>query len=228
MLDPNVNLAVILLVPIVPAYTLFKALKSTGTLDGVWHGLNLQLGGAFAGYFALVLLVLYSHNIWASQATPMYVVTGQLVDGNNGQPVDLSTILVNPPCVKTLPDGEFTIYFSPVPGPAGNVEYPLIQVNHKEYAAMNIPLDPSRREELPKSVQITRTGNIIDLHAIRLSPIRLSNYAPTGPPPQRVSVFQELKSPPEAPASLMPTPTPPASLIPTPTPPASLMPTPTR
>jgi hypothetical protein len=185
-----INLAVILLLPIVPAYLLFKALKSTGSLTGVWHGLNLQLGGAFAGYFALVLLVLYTHNLWA--APTMYVVRGQLVD-DNGQPVDLSNILLNPPPIKTLPDGEFTIYFAPVPGPAGDVQYPMISVNRKEYDAVNIPLDPSHPELLPKSLTVTRSGNAIDLHAIPMHHMtHAADYAATGTL-QQIPASQEPK-----------------------------------
>jgi hypothetical protein len=162
-----------------------RALKSTGSLTGVWHGLDLQLGGAFAGYFALVLLVLYSHNIWATPMT--YVVTGQLVD-ENGQPVDLSTILLTPPPIKTLPDGEFVIYFAPSPGPAGDIQYPMISFNHKEYAVVNIPLDPSHPELLPKSLSVTRNGNVIDLHAIPMHHVQVGEYIGTGTLPQNTTV----------------------------------------
>ncbi|MGO9590854.1 MAG: hypothetical protein ACLP3K_12520 [Candidatus Acidiferrales bacterium] len=185
----NMNLAVILLLPIIPAYVLFKALKSTGSLAGSWHGLNLQLGGAFAGYFALVLLVLYTHDIWGTPT--MYVVQGRVVD-ENGQPLDLSTVLLTPPLIKTLPDGEFTVYFAPIPGPAENVECPMISVNQKEYETVNIPLDPSRPEMLPKSLKVTRRGSEIDLHDIPMRRMQVGQYAATGTLPQ-IPASQEPK-----------------------------------
>jgi hypothetical protein len=172
-----VNLAIILLLPIIPAYILFRALKSTGSLTGVWYGLNLQLGGAFAGYFALVLLVLYTHNIWATPA--MYVVRGQLLD-ENGQPLGLSEISLDPPPIKTLKDGEFTFYFAPLPGPAGDVTYPMISVNRREYEAVNITLDPSRTDLLPNGLRVTRDGRVIDLHAIQMHHLQLGTYGATG------------------------------------------------
>lgn len=189
-MNSAINLAVILLLPIVPAYLLFKALKSTGSLTGVWHGLNLQLGGAFAGYFALVLLVVDTHNIWATPG--MYVVRGQLVD-DHGQPVNLSTIFLDPPPVKTLRDGEFTIYFAPVGGQAGDVQYPVIYVSRDEYEPISIPLDPKHPELLPKSLSVTRDGNAIDLHAVAMHRrISTGEYPGTGTLPQ-TSAAQEPK-----------------------------------
>lgn len=185
----DMNLAVILLLPIIPAYLLFKALKSTGSLAGSWHGFDLQLGGAFAGYFALVLLVLYTHGIWGTPT--MYVVEGRVVN-EAGEPLDLSTVSLTPPLIKTLPDGEFTVYFAPIPGPAGNVEYPMISVNQKEYQTVNIPLDPYHPDLIPKSLTVTRKGNEIDLHAIPMRHMQVEPYAPTGTLPQ-IPASQEPK-----------------------------------
>jgi len=48
-------LAALLLVPLVPAYILYRNLPSETKVSGPFKGLNLQLTGAFAGYFVLVL-----------------------------------------------------------------------------------------------------------------------------------------------------------------------------
>lgn len=49
-------LSVIMLVPLVPAFILYKYLPSKTNVDGPFKGLNLKLSGAFGGYFLLVLI----------------------------------------------------------------------------------------------------------------------------------------------------------------------------
>src|SRR5258705_5318010 len=48
-------LAAILLLPLIPAFILYKFLPSKTNVSGPFKGLNLKLTGAFAGYFLLVL-----------------------------------------------------------------------------------------------------------------------------------------------------------------------------
>ena len=48
-------LAAVLLLPLVPAYVLYRTLPSDTKVFGPFKGLNIQLSGAFAGYFLLVL-----------------------------------------------------------------------------------------------------------------------------------------------------------------------------
>lgn len=50
-------LAAILLIPIIPAYILYKFLPASDTdVSGPYQGLSLKLKGAFAGYFLLVMV----------------------------------------------------------------------------------------------------------------------------------------------------------------------------
>lgn len=50
------TLATILLVPLVPAFILYKFLPAKTTVSGPFKGLNLKLTGAFGGYFLLTLI----------------------------------------------------------------------------------------------------------------------------------------------------------------------------
>lgn len=49
-------LPAILLVPLVPAFILYKYLPSKTNVTGPFKGLNLKLSGAFGGYFLLVII----------------------------------------------------------------------------------------------------------------------------------------------------------------------------
>lgn len=49
-------LPVIMLVPLVPAFILYKYLPSKTNVAGPFKGLNLKLSGAFGGYFLLVII----------------------------------------------------------------------------------------------------------------------------------------------------------------------------
>ena len=51
-------MTVAVLLPIVPALLLFKALPSQGAIKGPLKGLQIKFGGAFAGYLVILLLIL--------------------------------------------------------------------------------------------------------------------------------------------------------------------------
>ncbi len=53
-----ISIFVIVLCPLLPAFILFKFLPTEAKVEGPWQGLKIKLGGAFGGYFLLVLLVL--------------------------------------------------------------------------------------------------------------------------------------------------------------------------
>ena len=48
-------LAAVLLLPLIPAFLLYKFLPSRTSVSGPFKGLNLKLTGAFGGYFLLVI-----------------------------------------------------------------------------------------------------------------------------------------------------------------------------
>ena len=48
-------LAAVLLLPLIPAFLLYKFLPSRTSVGGPFKGLNIKLTGAFGGYFLLVI-----------------------------------------------------------------------------------------------------------------------------------------------------------------------------
>ena len=85
-------LLMLVLVPLVPAFVLFKVLKSRGEVGGPLYGFNIQLGGAFAGYFALFLLVLFAFRPYLIPPPTRLVwkLEGQVVDDHK-RPVAITS-----------------------------------------------------------------------------------------------------------------------------------------
>jgi hypothetical protein len=52
-----VILAVLVLLPLIPAFILFKLLPAGAEVDGLMAGLKVKLGGAFGGYIALTVFL---------------------------------------------------------------------------------------------------------------------------------------------------------------------------
>jgi len=67
-------LAGVLLIPLVPAFVLYWMLPSKASVVGPLKGLNVNLQGAFAGYFALFLVAAGLVQIWtpAQSSRPDY------------------------------------------------------------------------------------------------------------------------------------------------------------
>lgn len=57
-MDLLVYLLAILLLPLIPAFILYKTLPAETNVKGPFKGLTINLSGAFAGYFLLVLIAL--------------------------------------------------------------------------------------------------------------------------------------------------------------------------
>jgi hypothetical protein len=56
LLEAITLLAAVLLIPLVPAFILYKLLPSKAAVKGPFKGLDIALQGAFGGYFVLVLV----------------------------------------------------------------------------------------------------------------------------------------------------------------------------
>jgi hypothetical protein len=64
-----VYMLLILLIPIIPAFILFRFLPSSANVKGPLKGLDIKLGGAFGGYIVAVIL---SWRVALSLLTPTW------------------------------------------------------------------------------------------------------------------------------------------------------------
>src|ERR1041385_959358 len=127
MLEALTYVAIIVLLPLLPAFLLYKFLPAGQTdVSGPFHGLDIKLSGAFAGYFLVVLLsTSFTVFLIKRQPTPtppapppvyeysVYTVNGK-VDLHSRDPKtgDLNykqfSLSLEPPERTIKPDGSFS------------------------------------------------------------------------------------------------------------------------
>jgi hypothetical protein len=170
-------LAFIILLPIIPAYLLFKVLPSRATVSGPLKGLKINLGGAFAGYFAVVLVILSSYNIWHSAPAVKWTVQGRIIDKETGlavQPLDPRSVTLSPPSPVFGNDGNFTLYFTPTLNDDGRTyDFPKLVVGcPPEYSERTIDMDPAQLASLAADLHVkSEQGHHIKVGDIPLSKV---------------------------------------------------------
>lgn len=134
------------LLPLVPAYILYHFLPSRTLVTGPFQGLNLQLSGAFGGYF-LILLVMFgfvherpeaSHRgfeVWTVKGR-VAMETGAKLAGND--------ITLHPSAVEVAPDGKgFIMDLAVRRDQAGGLEFPEIYIKPPGYVGKTLVITES-------------------------------------------------------------------------------------
>ena len=186
-------IAVVVLVPLIPAFLLYKFLPHGRTeVGGPFKGLDIKLSGAFAGYF-LVVLIVTSLVVFLIKTKPVvpcpvcptppatqyevYTVTGKVdLEGDSKSPNINSaqlTLSILPPERTVKPDGSFSLQIPVRPGQNGEPEFPDLIIGHEDsaYDSATIPLDeksPYKRQDF--TVVYNKVARTIVLKpAIRLT-----------------------------------------------------------
>ncbi|NWG86485.1 MAG: hypothetical protein HXY26_03075 [Hydrogenophilaceae bacterium] len=138
-----IQICVAVLVPIIPAYVLYKTLPAHAKVAGPFKGLNIQLAGAFAGYFLVFLVV--AGLISTRQAPSRYEVWNisgkvQLKNPRPDDPILHSDFSVQPPTTLLSPDGRFSLDVPVKLGQGERLEFPIIVINHRGHQPETIPL----------------------------------------------------------------------------------------
>jgi hypothetical protein len=169
------TLAIILLLPLIPAYLLFKLLPSNAVVDGPLQGLRIDLSGAFAAYFALVVLVLSTHSVWNPPPPPtsqVWTVIGRVTDSSGNAIPNLNTndfALQNPSVVTMDTSGNFRVMVPVQFISGGAPTYPSLCISiPTAYTANCIPLDPEGAAMSAKKASYTMTIT----NPVQLQPIQ--------------------------------------------------------
>jgi len=141
-----VFMLLILLLPLLPAFILFRFLPGSADVEGPFKGLTIKLGGAFAGYIVAVLL---SWQVAKSLLAPTWsdnwtVVAQVKLDGSptGGPNVSDSLVLVHPPTPDLDSEGRLQMMVAIPRVHSGAIDIPRLIVACEGYETANVPLDP--------------------------------------------------------------------------------------
>jgi hypothetical protein len=132
---------VVVLLPLIPAYLLFRLLPSQAEVEGPWQGLKVKLTGAFASYFLLVITLIFmagappTYDVWTIQGRLQF----------RDQPAgtfDENTVrfTVKPPGLTVQPNGRFRFTVFRVPDPSGEPQLPMVIIEHPGYLPVGVDL----------------------------------------------------------------------------------------
>lgn len=137
----------ILLLPVVPAFVLFRFLPSSATAEGPLKGLNIKLGGAFAGY---IVAVLVAWQIADSLLQPNWSDNWNVIahiefdrQSANHPPVGEALVVVRPPSAVIDPGGTVQIPVAISRAPQNGLGIQRLIVSYDGYEPVTVPLDAS-------------------------------------------------------------------------------------
>jgi hypothetical protein len=180
----------LILVPIIPAFVLFKFLPSTAVASGPFQGLKINVGGGFGGYF-LILLISYPFivSLTNSVSAQKWTIVGTI---SSHGPQEVDEITVHPP-VSNPDSGSGTFHLELyIPNVADEVfKYPSIVVRRtnletNSYSEVSVSLDPTLSSDGYKETdyKITRTGQTINIGTpIDFQPQAFAVTTPPAPVP---------------------------------------------
>jgi hypothetical protein len=124
------------LLPLVPAYILFRALPSQAEVSGPFKGLTMKLGGAFAGYFLIFLLLWrgldveverYHYHTWTINGSVAMLPADTAPDFHE------ITSYMRPPDLRVQNDGSFHFEVPVREDVTGALEWPQLSMELNGY-----------------------------------------------------------------------------------------------
>jgi hypothetical protein len=201
-----IYLAVAILLPIAPAYLLYKVLPSQTTVEnkglasqttveGPWKGLFIKLSGAFAGYF-LVFLAAMSFVMTRSQPPTaryeIWDVKGRINWDQNSGEADPQHVRLKlfPASYEVHGDGSFDIKVASEVADTGARTFPTLFIEYPGFQTISIDLNESQGKfgQQVKSLlrdAAARRIAVSDAIELKKKP-QLPRYDPSNLPPQQV------------------------------------------
>lgn len=193
-LPPNILfLLVIILVPTIPSFLMFKYLPANAVVKGPFKGLRIDLSGGFGGYFLIFLVLAGLQGRFQSINYEKWEVNGQIVfpDSSNIIYVDPRYVTLSAPSLRSDSNGNFTMSFLRTPD--GQFDYPHLYINFPGYEIKTFWLGPKekniRNESLP--VSFDKASRVIDLGTIRLVKATVLSNAGNGAAGSQSSPYKE-------------------------------------
>jgi hypothetical protein len=143
----------VVLLPIIPAYILYKTLPSRTKVSGPFKGLNIQLTGAFGGYFIVAFLTgsfITSYTL-LNVEYELWTVEGKIQLKQGGFNPIGTIIAIKPPEQTLYREGRFVIENVPLAKKMG-IKKPSLLIQKEGYKINEVTLetDPPQYEGIPK------------------------------------------------------------------------------
>lgn len=133
--------------PLLPAFLLFKFLSSGGNAEGTLFGIKMSLSGAVAAYF-VVFLVIWNGRPRDNAHYHTWKVVGSIdtMQGQNEPEPNLNDVVVRivPPRLDIMNQGAFEWEIPVVEDAAGRLHFPMLQLDLAGYRGLTLPLEPNR------------------------------------------------------------------------------------
>ena len=172
-MDVYLTLTLIIVLPLIPAITLFAVLPKDehASVEGPFQGFKLKLGGAFAAYFVIILFVWASHPIWNPPAQfQVWELDGQVTD-DQGNPIEIlddNDIGLDPEPIHREANGGFKLTIATVPTPGGGIGYPRLTIGHKNLRPVTIYLDPKSHTSGGLQLHWDTTNKVVSIGTVAL------------------------------------------------------------
>jgi len=204
MHDPMVYYFIWILTPVVPAYAMFKWLPSDATATGPLGGLKWKLGGAFAGYFAIVLISLQpvtkaanlsldeqkaraeqdlaerKASAEAAQADlgERWTISGQIRKPDGSIPFE-TKFVTQPPLGETRDNGTFSVEVLLPRRKSNDDQPPDLLIKNEGFLTVQVTLpwdDTPSTDQPPPKYSATRNPKT---HTIKINPTVVLDPEPT-------------------------------------------------
>jgi hypothetical protein len=143
-------MALAVVLPLLPAFILFKFLPSTGDVSGPLKGLNVKFGGAFGAYL-VVFLALLAIRPQDLKHYHTWKVVGhiELAQAKDEEPPNIHDVVVRvvPPHLAVMNGGTFAFDIPVLEDDQGNLDFPDLQLDLRSYQGITVPL--SKRKDKP-------------------------------------------------------------------------------
>jgi hypothetical protein len=137
-------LALSVVLPLLPAFILFKFLPSTGDVSGPLKGLNVKFGGAFGAYL-VVFLALLAVRPQDLKHYHTWRVVGQIqlaqARGEEAPNIHDVVVRVVPPHLDVMNGGTFAFDIPVLEDERGNLDFPDLQLDLRSYQGITVPLN---------------------------------------------------------------------------------------
>jgi len=161
-MDPYIkHLIVVFLIPVIPAFLFYKIIPSKTFVKGPFQGLQIDMSGAFAGYFLLLLM------IFVFMSPPggnweIWKVTGEIKLADEETIIEKSLLVsVQPALHNVFSNGGFSFNVIRTPDQSGTMKFPELIVEYPSYRPYSLDLNDASETELTSRKEVKLTTPIV-------------------------------------------------------------------